>query len=144
VVLPAVDTPPGDLRIVQLPLGKPLNTTLPVGVAHVGCVIAPTNGAAGLAITVKLLFDEHPVDVSVKVRVTVPALMPATTPTFVTAAIKLLLLNQVPPELGVTMAELPTHTSFAPPNTGKTGTTFMRTFVLEGDTQPLELAAVKV
>jgi hypothetical protein len=31
--------------IVQLPAGKPLNITLPVAVAQVGCVIVPTVGA---------------------------------------------------------------------------------------------------
>ena len=35
--------------IVQLPAGKPLNITLPVAVAHVGCVMVPTVGAAGVA-----------------------------------------------------------------------------------------------
>jgi hypothetical protein len=34
--------------IVQFPAGKPLNTTLPVDTAQVGCVIAPTIGAAGV------------------------------------------------------------------------------------------------
>jgi hypothetical protein len=63
VVLPDVDTPPGVLRIVQLPPGKPLNKTLPDGVAHVGWVIVPTIGALGLAFTVKLLLDIHPVEV---------------------------------------------------------------------------------
>ena len=41
---PAID--PG-LR-VQLPAGNPLNSTLPVATAQVGCVIAPTTGAAGV------------------------------------------------------------------------------------------------
>ena len=38
--------PPG--FIVQLPVGNPLNTTLPVAVAHVGCVMVPTVGALGV------------------------------------------------------------------------------------------------
>ena len=41
--VPAID--PG--LIVQLPAGKPFNTTLPVANAHVGCVIVPTVGAPG-------------------------------------------------------------------------------------------------
>ena len=45
VVDPAI--PPG--LIVQLPEGNPLNTTLPVDVAHVGCVMVPTIGAVGVA-----------------------------------------------------------------------------------------------
>ena len=44
-VLPATD--PG--LIVQFPAGKPLRATLPVAAAHVGCVIVPTVGAAGVA-----------------------------------------------------------------------------------------------
>jgi len=35
--------------IVQLPDGKPLNTTLPVAVVQVGWVIVPTTGADGVA-----------------------------------------------------------------------------------------------
>ena len=42
-VLPVM--PPG--LIVQLPAGKPLSTTDPVAVVQVGCVMAPTIGAAG-------------------------------------------------------------------------------------------------
>ena len=45
VVFPAIE--PG--FIVQLPEGSPLSTTLPVGTAHVGCVIEPTTGAVGVA-----------------------------------------------------------------------------------------------
>jgi hypothetical protein len=41
VVEPAIA--PG--LIVQFPSGKPVNTTLPVGTAQVGCVIVPTVGA---------------------------------------------------------------------------------------------------
>jgi len=51
-VLPVAPNPAGVLVIVQLPAGKPLNTTLPVGVVQVGCVIVPTEGALGLAFTV--------------------------------------------------------------------------------------------
>ena len=49
VPVPVVVTAPGDLVKVQLPDGNPLNTTLPVAVAHVGCVIVPTVGALGVA-----------------------------------------------------------------------------------------------
>ena len=41
-LLPAIA--PG--LIVQLPAGKPLNTTLPVATAQVGWVIVPTSGAS--------------------------------------------------------------------------------------------------
>jgi len=33
---------------VQFPVGKPINTTLPVAVVHVGCVIVPAVGAEGV------------------------------------------------------------------------------------------------
>jgi hypothetical protein len=59
-VLPVVVTPPGALVIVHEPLGNPLNTTLPVGVVHVGCVMVPTAGALGLAFTVTVFVEEHP------------------------------------------------------------------------------------
>ena len=51
--------------IVQLPAGKPLNTTLPVATAQVGWVMAPTvgaNGDEGCALMTKLVVvgDTHP------------------------------------------------------------------------------------
>ena len=51
--------------IVQLPDGNPLNTTLPVGVVHVGCVIVPTTGltgAVGIALITTLIEEDelHP------------------------------------------------------------------------------------
>ena len=144
VVLPVVVTPPGVLVMVQLPLGKPLNTTLPVGVVQIGWVIAPAMGAVGLAFTVKVLLVVQPVAVSVKVNVTVPALKPETTPAFVTVAMTLLLLIHVPPVVGVTVAELPTHTSLAPPNTGLDGIALINTPALAGDMQLLALTTVKV
>jgi hypothetical protein len=48
VVLPPEDIPPGYLLSVQLPAGRPLNTTLPVGDGQVGTVIFPTTGGAGV------------------------------------------------------------------------------------------------
>jgi len=34
--------------IIQLPVGRPFNTTLPVATVQVGCVIVPTVGAEGV------------------------------------------------------------------------------------------------
>ena len=34
--------------IVQFPDGKPVNSTLPVATAQVGCIIVPVNGAEGV------------------------------------------------------------------------------------------------
>jgi hypothetical protein len=54
VPVPVV-VPPGVLVNVQVPVdGKPLKTTLPVDITHVGCVIVTGEGAAGNALTVKL------------------------------------------------------------------------------------------
>ena len=74
--VPVVVTPPGFLVIVQLPVGSPLNTTLPVAVEHVGCVIVPTVGAAGVAgcaFTVTLADATEVHGAKVAVTVYVPA-----------------------------------------------------------------------
>ena len=53
VPVPVVITPPGERVSVQVPVaGKPFKTTLAVETEHVGWVIAPTNGAEGIATTV--------------------------------------------------------------------------------------------
>jgi hypothetical protein len=52
---------------------------------------------------------EHPVDVCVKVKVTVPAATAVTTPAFVTVATAVLLLLQVPPVVGDKVPVLPIH-----------------------------------
>jgi hypothetical protein len=106
--------------------------------------MAPTTGAVGKALTVKLLVEEQPVAVSVKVKVTVPALTPVTTPAFVTVATAVLLLVQVPPVFGVTFAVLPTQTSVAPPKIGAPGTTLMTTSALAAEVQLFALVTVKV
>ena len=49
MVLLAVEPVMAPGLIVQLPDGRPLNTTLPVAVAQVGCVLVPTVGALGAA-----------------------------------------------------------------------------------------------
>jgi hypothetical protein len=46
--VPMILVPPGLAVTVHAPLdGKPLNDKLPVGFAHVGCVIVPTTGELG-------------------------------------------------------------------------------------------------
>lgn len=101
-VLPEVVTVTGSVVRVQLPAGSPLRFTLPVGVVQVGCVMSPTMTGAGVLFTVTGLLLLHPVEVAVKVRVATPALTPVTTPAFVTVAMPVLLLIQVPPVDGVT------------------------------------------
>lgn len=66
--------------IVQLPAGKPVNTTLPVAVEQVGCVIVPIaggDGVTGCALMVTAADDEelHPVAL-VTVYVYIPAFKP--------------------------------------------------------------------
>ena len=45
-LVPDPDITPG--LMVQVPAGKPDNTTLPVATEQVGCVIAPITGAVGV------------------------------------------------------------------------------------------------
>lgn len=79
--MPVDIVPPGVLVRVQVPVeGKPLNATLPVARAHVGCVIVPTIGAVGFdGLAVMTTFaddaDVQP-DAFVTVNVYVPAGIP--------------------------------------------------------------------
>ena len=53
VPVPVITSDPGVRVKVQVPLdGKPLKTTLPVAVTHVGWVMVPTVGAIGKAVMV--------------------------------------------------------------------------------------------
>ena len=60
--------------------GKPVNSVLPVDIVHVGGVIAPTEGAVGVAgwVSMKTLLDDTDVypDELVTVKVNVPAVIP--------------------------------------------------------------------
>jgi len=47
VLVPVPGIAPG--LIIQLPMGKPSNTTLPVATVQEGCIISPTNGADGVS-----------------------------------------------------------------------------------------------
>jgi hypothetical protein len=48
--VPVLVIPPGVRVTAQVPVeGSPLKTTLPVDIAHVGCVIVPVTGAVGVA-----------------------------------------------------------------------------------------------
>jgi hypothetical protein len=49
---------PGNLVIVQLPEGNPLNVTLPVATEQVGCIIMPTIGAVTDGAAFITTFDE--------------------------------------------------------------------------------------
>ena len=55
VPVPVVVTAPGERVNVQVPEdGNPLSTTLPVATSHVGWVIVPTTGGAGVAFTLNV------------------------------------------------------------------------------------------
>ena len=48
VPVPVIVVPPGVFVNVQVPVaGKPFNTTLPVDITHVGCVMVLATGAEG-------------------------------------------------------------------------------------------------
>jgi hypothetical protein len=49
---PDTTTPPGLPVNVQAPVGSPLKSTLPVGVAHEACVIGPIMGASTIGFIV--------------------------------------------------------------------------------------------
>ena len=71
-----------------------------------------------LPVTVSATVFVQPVVPSVKVNVAVPALTPTTSPELSTVAIPSSLLDQVPPEDGVTLVDPPTHTLVAPDTVG--------------------------
>lgn len=122
---------------VTVPAPTPVTTPLFITVAmellllaHVppvvgdNVILLPTHTAAG-ALTTGLAFTVteevvllHPVDVSVKVNVALPAAIPVTTPPFVTVAMALSLLAHVPPVVGDNVILLPTHTAAGALTTG--------------------------
>lgn len=81
---PSVVFPPGDLVTVHDPVeGNPLRTTLPVGSAHVGWVIVPTTGAAGVDGWVLITIFPLDVEVQFVLFVTVYEYVPAASPEIV-------------------------------------------------------------
>lgn len=78
VLVPEPEILPG--LIIQLPVGNPFSTTLPVETVHVGWVMVPTPGAVGVTgwafiTTLAEAGDVHP-DALVTVKVCVPAVRP--------------------------------------------------------------------
>ena len=79
--LPEIVTPPGFLVNVQVPVaGNPLNTTLPVDIAHVGWVISPTTGGAGAEGCGLITASADDTDIHPPAVVTVKLYVPATRP----------------------------------------------------------------
>jgi hypothetical protein len=95
VLLLLVQVPPTvGLRVIVLPTHKVGEGVLTIGIAP-----TVTEGVVLL----------QPVAVSVNVNVIEPADTPVTNPAFVTVATAALLLNQVPPTVGLRVIVLPTH-----------------------------------
>ena len=69
--------------IVQLPAGRPLSTTLPVGSAHVGWVMAPTVGADGTPGTALITTSADATEVQPAAFVTVKLYVPGVSPVIV-------------------------------------------------------------
>lgn len=137
--------PPGLRVIVQVPAdGSPLNSTLPVVITQVGCVMMPTVGVEGFAFTVNGIELLQPSDVLVYVKVTEPAATPVTTPALVMVAILLFEEAHVPFVEGVTMAVDPAQTSVAPPKAGAKGGVLITTSDEGTDVQEFVFVTLKV
>jgi hypothetical protein len=76
VAAPVPGIAPG--LIVQLPAGKPLNITLPVANAHVGSLIVPSNGLAGIPVGVLITTEDEASEVQPDAIVTVKLYVPGT------------------------------------------------------------------
>jgi hypothetical protein len=84
VPVPVVVDPPGLRVSVHVPVaGKPLNTTLPVAKAHVGCVIIPTVGAVGVAGCALITTFPDAAEVHPASFLTIKVYVPATKPDIV-------------------------------------------------------------
>lgn len=78
--------------------------------------VDPVNAIIGFVLTVidAVLFDTHPVAALVNTKVAVPADSAETMPAFVTDAMVGLLLDHVPPVMGLKVEVLPSHIEFGP------------------------------
>lgn len=84
VPLPVVVPPPGLIVKVHVPLdGRPLKATLPMASAQVGCVIAPTTGAVGVAGWVLIITFADDEEVHPSALVTINVYVPASKPEIV-------------------------------------------------------------
>ena len=101
-ILLLVQVPPDEgLSIVVAPIHSLADPLLLIGVRP-------------LIVITLVASDGHSVVLFVKVKVAVPPLTPVTTPAFVTAATAVLLLAQVPPEVGLNVVVDPSHIVLAP------------------------------
>jgi len=137
--------------IVQLPEGKPLNITLPVAMAQVGCVITPTAGIEGVLgcafiTTFADANDVHPIEF-VTVKLCVPA-----------ARLVMVVLRPVPAIAPGLIIQFPTGNPFnttLPVETEHVGCVIVpiagavgvaaviTTLAVAGEVQPTEFVTVK-
>ena len=139
--------------IVQLPAGKPLNTTLPVATVQVGCVIVPTVGAVGvtgcaLITTLADAEEVHPTEF-VTVNVRVPATKPDMDMLAPVPAIAPGLIVQFPagkpPNITLPVDTKQVGCVIIPTvgADGVAGCVFITTFAVAVEVQPTELVTVK-
>ena len=138
--------------MVQFPVGKPVNTTLPVASAQVGCVMVPIVGDGGVTgcafiTTLAEAADKHP-----KLLVTIKLYVPVLKPFIVTVAV----LPFIPPGfmvqspvgklLNTTLPVATVHVGWLiVPTTGGVGITAVITILdVAGDVHPTELVTVKL
>ena len=152
LVAPVPATAPG--LMVQLPAGRPFNITLPVAVAHVGWVIAPTVGAEGApgAAFITTLADAAEVQpaVLVIVKLYVPVARPEIVLVAPVLAIAPGLMVQFPAgrPLNITLPVGAEQVGWVIAPTvgaaGTPGTALMTTFADVGEVQPAALVTVKL
>jgi len=81
LLAPVPDIEPG--LMVQLPAGKPFNTTLPVETKHVGWVTVPTNGVSGVSGWSLITTFTDAVDTHPEPLVTIKLYVPGSNPDMV-------------------------------------------------------------
>jgi hypothetical protein len=158
VPVPVVVTPPGERVNVHVPVdGKPLRTTLPVETVHVGWVIVPIVGAAGVTGCVLITTFADDADVHPSLFVTVKEFVPVGRPEkvvlvplpVVVAPPGFWVMVQVPVEGNPSNIALPVDTAqvgwvIVPTDgaEGVTGCVFITILSDAGDMQPTELVTV--
>jgi hypothetical protein len=152
VLVPVPETDPG--LIVQLPAGRPVNITLPVGTAQVGWVMVPAVGAAGVAgwaaITTLADGDEAHPAAFITVKLYVPATRPEIVVVIPVPAIAPGLIVQLPAgkllrtTLPVATAQVGWVIVPAVGVAGAPGAAVITTFADAGDVQPEAFVTVKL
>ena len=109
IVVLAVEPVMAPGLIVQFPAGKPLNTTLPVAVEQVGCVMVPIVGSVGVALLVSVT-SSYVLQVPLTIVQRNTAGVPVVTPVTVEVAEFMLVIVAVP--LCTVHVPVPTKAAF--------------------------------